>query len=71
MGRNSVELTYGERQALKQARIEAGYTQGELAAEIGLASNTISNYETGQGPVMDGALRRFEELLPEFEGPHR
>jgi transcriptional regulator with XRE-family HTH domain len=60
MGRNSVELTYGERQALKQARIEADYTQVELAAEVGLASNTISNYERGHSPVMDGALRRFE-----------
>jgi len=69
--KQSYELTYDERQALKQARLDAGYTQAELAAEVDLTAVTISNYETGRHPVGDGTLRRFEELLPGFEGLDR
>lgn len=32
---------------LKAARIEAGYTQEQVAAKIGTKQNAISKYETG------------------------
>lgn len=32
---------------LKAARLEAGYTQEQVAIKIGIKQNTISKYETG------------------------
>jgi len=69
--KQSYELTPSERQTLRRARQDAGYTQGDLADEVGLAAVTISNYETGRYPVGGGTLRQFEELLPGFEGLDR
>lgn len=34
--------------SLKQARIEAGLSQTELAEEVNVSRNTISSIETGQ-----------------------
>lgn len=36
-----------DKNELKQRRERLGLTQGELAGELGYASNTISRYETG------------------------
>lgn len=33
---------------LKQARTEAGLSQGELAEMVGVSRNTVSSIETGQ-----------------------
>lgn len=39
------EFTQGDR--LRKARETAGLSQEQLAAELGVSKNTISNYETG------------------------
>jgi DNA-binding XRE family transcriptional regulator len=69
--KRSYELTESERRALTRARHEAGYTQAELAAEVGCSPQTISNYETGKYPVGGGMLSKFMDLLPRFEGVDR
>lgn len=69
--KRSYELTESERQALQRARYDAGYTQAELAVEVGLTATTIGNYENGRTPVGGGTLRQLKELLPKFEGVDR
>ena len=56
---------------LKEARTEAGMSQGQLAAAVGVSRNTISSIETGQfNPTAKLALilcialdKRFEDLF--------
>ena len=56
---------------LKEARTEAGMSQGQLAETVGVSRNTISSIETGQfNPTAKLALilcialdRKFEELF--------
>ena len=56
---------------LKEARTEAGLSQGQLAEAVGVSRNTISSIETGQfNPTAKLALilcialdRRFEDLF--------
>ena len=56
---------------LKEARLEAGLSQAELAELVGVSRNTISSIETGQfNPTAKLALilcvaldKRFEELF--------
>ena len=48
-------FTVGE--LLKKARIDAGLDQGQLARALGVARNTVSNYETGRSiPTLDVAV---------------
>ena len=56
---------------IKEARMEKGLSQSELAEMVGVSRNTISSIETGQfGPTAKLALvlwialdRKFEELF--------
>lgn len=56
---------------LKQARVEKGMSQTELAEAVGVSRNTISSIETGQfNPTAKLALilcialdKKFEELF--------
>ena len=56
---------------LKEARAEAGMSQGQLAEAVGVSRNTISSIETGQfNPTAKLALilcialdKRFEDLF--------
>ena len=56
---------------LKEARTEAGLSQGELAQLVGVSRNTVSSIETGQfNPTAKLALilcialnKKFEELF--------
>ncbi len=56
---------------LREARTEAGMSQGQLAETVGVSRNTISSIETGQfNPTAKLALilcialdKRFEELF--------
>ena len=56
---------------LKEARTEAGLSQGQLAEAVGVSRNTISSIETGQfNPTAKLALilcialdKRFEDLF--------
>ena len=56
---------------LKEARAEKNWSQGELAARVGVSRNTISSIETGQycptaklALVLAVALgKKFEELF--------
>ncbi len=56
---------------LKQARTEAGLSQGELAEMVGVSRHTVSSIETGQfNPTAKLALilcialnKKFEELF--------
>ncbi len=56
---------------LKEARTEAGMSQGQLAEMVGVSRNTISSIETGQfNPTAKLALilcialdRKFEDLF--------
>ncbi|MBQ0009924.1 MAG: helix-turn-helix transcriptional regulator [Ruminococcus sp.] len=56
---------------LKEARAEKGYSQKELADQIGVSRNTISSIETGQfcptaklAMILCYALdKKFEELF--------
>ena len=56
---------------LKEARTEAGMSQGQLAEAVGVSRNTISSIETGQfNPTAKLALilcialdRKFEDLF--------
>ena len=56
---------------LKQARTEAGLSQGVLAEMVGVSRNTVSSIETGQfNPTAKLALilcialnKKFEELF--------
>jgi putative transcriptional regulator len=56
---------------LKKARAEAGLSQSELAAMVGVSRNTISSIETGQfNPTAKLALilcialdKKFEDLF--------
>ncbi len=56
---------------LREARTEAGMSQGQLAEAVGVSRNTISSIETGQfNPTAKLALilcialdRKFEDLF--------
>ena len=56
---------------LKEARTEAGLSQGQLAEAVGVSHNTISSIETGQfNPTAKLALilcialdKKFEDLF--------
>ncbi len=40
-----------DKNTLKKRRGRLGMTQADLAAELGVASNTVSRYETGSLPI--------------------
>ena len=56
---------------VKDARVQAGFSQAQLAEMVGVSRNTISSIETGQfSPTAKLALilcialdRKFEELF--------
>lgn len=52
------------RNALKEARIKAGYTQQQLAIRLGVSQQTISKYEQEKiTPQHFKQLREYEKLL--------
>lgn len=48
---------------IKEARIEAGLTQIKLAGILGIASNTLSQYETGARSVPAALLPAIAAAL--------
>jgi transcriptional regulator with XRE-family HTH domain len=62
--------TLGER--VRHARLDAGFTQGQLADSVGLARSSVANIESGRQPIYVDALVRIaselqtsiSELLP-------
>ena len=68
---SAVQETLILKNRLKEARTEAGMSQGQLAAAVGVSRNTISSIETGQfNPTAKLALilcialdKKFEELF--------
>jgi transcriptional regulator with XRE-family HTH domain len=57
-----------DRTILKKRRERLGLTQAELAVELGVASNTVSRYETGSLPIpthMKLVLEALEKRLVE------
>ena len=48
---------------VKQARIEKGLTQSELADLVGITREAIAAYETGRVRLMDDILIRFADIL--------
>jgi DNA-binding XRE family transcriptional regulator len=40
-----------DKNTLKKRRGRLGMTQADLAVEVGVASNTVSRYETGSLPI--------------------
>ena len=67
----AVQETLILKNRLKEARTEAGMSQGQLAAAVGVSRNTISSIETGQfNPTAKLALilcialdKKFEDLF--------
>ncbi|MDD3186957.1 MAG: helix-turn-helix transcriptional regulator [Bacilli bacterium] len=54
-------MIIGER--VKQARIEKGYTQGELGKIIGVSKVSVCGYETGnRTPTIDVLIKLIETL---------
>lgn len=52
------------RYRLKQARINAGYTQEQIAVRIGVSQQTVSKYEKAViTPAQFSTLRAYEELF--------
>ena len=68
---SAVQETLILKNRLKEARTEAGMSQGQLAAAVGVSRNTISSIETGQfNPTAKLALilcialdKKFEDLF--------
>ena len=68
---SAVQETLILKNRLREARTEAGMSQGQLAAAVGVSRNTISSIETGQfNPTAKLALilcialdKKFEDLL--------
>ncbi len=53
-----------DKNILKKRRERLGLTQAELGSELGVASNTVSRYETGSLPIpthMDLVLEALEK----------
>lgn len=50
-------------QRIKDLRIECGYTQKELAQLIGIAQNTIAQYESGAAKPSLDALVKLSNAL--------
>ena len=65
---SAVQETLILKNRLKEARTEAGMSQGQLAAAVGVSRNTISSIETGQfNPTAKLALILCIALDKEFE----
>ena len=47
---------------LKAARVNAGLTQKEAAAKIGISKQTLSSYENGKRFPEPDVIRRIEEV---------
>lgn len=47
---------------LKAARVNAGLTQREAAKKLGIAYQTLSQYESDAGTVRQGMLKKMSEL---------
>ena len=68
---SAVQETLILKNRLREARTEAGMSQGQLAAAVGVSRNTISSIETGQfNPTAKLALilcialdKKFEDLF--------
>ncbi len=68
---SAVQETLILKNRLKEARTEAGMSQGQLAASVGVSRNTISSIENGQfNPTAKLALilcialdKKFEDLF--------
>lgn len=56
-----VVLTFGDR--LREARLEKGLTQEQLAKEIGVAKSTLTGYEKGNREPDVFKIRRILEIL--------
>lgn len=55
-----------EKEELKKMREELGLTQGELAKELKVASNTVSRWELGERKIpefLDLALKTIQREL--------
>jgi ribosome-binding protein aMBF1 (putative translation factor) len=48
---------------LAGARLKAGLTQAELAAEIGIRQNMVSDYECGRRTYSDAMAKRLSKAL--------
>jgi transcriptional regulator with XRE-family HTH domain len=46
-------------------RLALGLTQAELAAELGVARNTVARWEMGSRPISEPAARLLERLSKE------
>ena len=51
------------RKLIKKLRVEAGITQAELAENMGLTNQSISNYESGRKPITKQFLLALENVL--------
>lgn len=47
--------------ALREARARSGYTVQEAADKIGVARNSVANWEAGQPPTNRATLRAIED----------
>ena len=48
---------------LAGARLKAGLTQAQLASQLGIRQNMVSDYERGQRPVSDAMAGRLADAL--------
>lgn len=49
--------------ALRQARIRAGWRQGDLAREVGVAQSVLSEAESGARGISPAVRRRVADVL--------
>jgi transcriptional regulator with XRE-family HTH domain len=50
---------------LKAARARLGFTQAQLAAELGVHAMTVSKWETGQRGIPEPVARLVQRLVAE------
>lgn len=50
-------------ETLKAARVKAGLTQADVAAELGVSQGRISSIESGEGAKTATRVVRFAKLL--------
>lgn len=58
-------------QKLKQLRLQAGLTQEQLAAHIGVSSRTIKHWEHGTRSIPVGSIQVFPCVCGLAARPHR
>ncbi len=67
--------TYSVSHAIRLARSERGFTQGELASRIGVSQGTISFWENGaEAPTVEHLIilaLELPQIIDSFEGRER